>query len=807
MIGPAARSFSMALRFRSLGSAALFALLILCVVFPDVIFNGTSLRITDQLNGQANQMAMSRPFPVPDHTGWWSGQADTGGALYQSEPMSEFVRSAFSTGQSIYWNPFAGLGAMGPEALVDLKLSFSTLAYVISGGGSLAYNIIYLLSYLFGLCALFACTRHHLGMSLLATIASGFFFVANGYIAASMGSNTALSYPFLPLLLYAALLLIEQQTALRIAVFSTCLAILMSFTFMPTTVTSLIAVGTIAAAYGFQKIGPSERPALLAGRIILSILVGGVLAGMIVSPIYLPLIENLHTSGLLEEYKRRIFYGLYFPNAVTSFLSPSLFFESYNAMEPRARFFYSSDNRSFTGNTVYALGAIGILLASGCLPASRKNLNAVVIAAMLLTTFTVVRLFDPYVVRVAMSRIPVIGNLGYQYWWPCIVIPMTFLIGFGIDRLRQQTFNSAAMLTVMTGFALAGYFMWTAFGLAEPHIDYKLLMLGFVCASAITFAVLTLMSGRQNAALRKISCICIIFLLAAELLINAKAVRYPRNDLFTALPPSIQYVKDHAGLSRTLNFGAAGLYPDLASALSVQELSTMSPARMPAYQDYFYSVVDLDFAQRIGVGPTYPKGAFPALLLAKDDPDMNRVDISRLSLVGVRFILLPLHYHRYIEWFVEQGFKPAFEDQTTIVLENPSPIARAFLVPTAVAPVSDFTLPSTSPEAWQAAAISSYANTSVTIKGVADSDGIVVLTDAWHPGWSATVNGEVGHKILRVDGLFRGIPVTKGPYEVRLDYRPRTLSFALWLSLIGALIVIAIMIWQLPRMIRREAVR
>ncbi len=49
--------------------------------------------------------------------------------------------------------------------------------------------------------------------------------------------------------------------------------------------------------------------------------------------------------------------------------------------------------------------------------------------------------------------------------------------------------------------------------------------------------------------------------------------------------------------------------------------------------------------------------------------------------------------------------------------------------------------------------------------------GLLVLSDAFYPGWTATVNGQVA-PIYRTNVMFRGVPVPQGESTVIFDYHP-----------------------------------
>ena len=50
--------------------------------------------------------------------------------------------------------------------------------------------------------------------------------------------------------------------------------------------------------------------------------------------------------------------------------------------------------------------------------------------------------------------------------------------------------------------------------------------------------------------------------------------------------------------------------------------------------------------------------------------------------------------------------------------------------------------------------------------------GLVVLTDQWYPGWTATVDGRDA-PILRVDTALRAVAVGPGSHTIEYRYAPR----------------------------------
>jgi hypothetical protein len=72
----------------------------------------------------------------------------------------------------------------------------------------------------------------------------------------------------------------------------------------------------------------------------------------------------------------------------------------------------------------------------------------------------------------------------------------------------------------------------------------------------------------------------------------------------------------------------------------------------------------------------------------------------------------------------------------------------------------------------------------VLVETESEASGYLVLTEAYHPGWRATVDGAVA-SVERANVLFRAVLVPAGRHRVELRYRPPELLPGLALSAVG----------------------
>ena len=106
-------------------------------------------------------------------------------------------------------------------------------------------------------------------------------------------------------------------------------------------------------------------------------------------------------------------------------------------------------------------------------------------------------------------------------------------------------------------------------------------------------------------------------------------------------------------------------------------------------------------------------------------------------------------------------------------------------------------LPSLSPS------IVSYSPEQITIDVDAARDSYLVLTDAYYPGWVATVDGQPV-PIDRADILFRAVKVPAGQHRVELHYQPQSFSIGALIS-IGTMVIV-IIAWASVRRRKRSRV-
>jgi hypothetical protein len=100
--------------------------------------------------------------------------------------------------------------------------------------------------------------------------------------------------------------------------------------------------------------------------------------------------------------------------------------------------------------------------------------------------------------------------------------------------------------------------------------------------------------------------------------------------------------------------------------------------------------------------------------------------------------------------------------------------------------------------------ISTYEPERVVLNVKASFDGYVVLTDAWDPGWFASVDGQSA-PVHRADLVFRAVRVGPGTHRVEFLYRPLSLYAGMILSGVSLALlgVIVCAFWLIAGRMRR----
>ena len=91
----------------------------------------------------------------------------------------------------------------------------------------------------------------------------------------------------------------------------------------------------------------------------------------------------------------------------------------------------------------------------------------------------------------------------------------------------------------------------------------------------------------------------------------------------------------------------------------------------------------------------------------------------------------------------------------------------------------------------------------ISVRVTAEEDALLVVSDSWHSGWRARIDGEPT-EILRANYLFRAIEVPVGEHVVELEFVPTSWRVGLAVTATTAVLVLSFLLFDVRRR-RRES--
>jgi hypothetical protein len=234
--------------------------------------------------------------------------------------------------------------------------------------------------------------------------------------------------------------------------------------------------------------------------------------------------------------------------------------------------------------------------------------------------------------------------------------------------------------------------------------------------------------------------------------------------------------------------------------LGLQEVQGYDPAHLDRYRLFFQALngAGRDYHEEL----VYPSGVTSPLL----------------NLLNVRYIIIPNQIpsdgsRSDLDALVAK-YPEVFGDDRIRVLGNGDALPRAWIVHDArtvtpdeslnllasgeVDPRQTVLLETTAPALSRAdpardesVAVSAYEDERVELTVEAATDGVVVLADAYDPGWSVYVDGK-RTRLYSADFVLRGVFVTAGHHVIEFRYEPRSLRIGMVVSIVSLILVAVI---------------
>lgn len=776
--------------------AILAAIIICMLLFPDVLFLGAGLSQTSQFVGYRTKQKTAVFYAQPPQRRSQDAYADAGGALWQSEPAQQFLRYCLKYHESPYWNPYSGAGQLGPETLVDLKFSFQSLLIALLKGSQDAFNAVVIGSYLIALFFTYLFCSRFLQLSRLAALSSCIAFAFCGYNTATLASNTSQSYPYFPVLLCLLASYGRKPSALKLVSLVVLNAVILSATFLPTSFLMLFTAHVIGFAYviSLRKYDLRTMSCILATQF--AALVFAVLG---LGFLYFPIIESFFYVDAVSMYGARIFHHANH-NSILSFFSNKHFWEEYCAIPPFLNVGAPHNKAILVSNSMYHFGSAASIVAACCSVLSSR-LRPVSIACMSLLALGIGRIFGMPVIDQFVSAIPGFKSLGEQYWFISIACTFVIAVPLGIEAI-QQTRRKIWIPAIFVGSIItaATVYLYFNYGFIQPDIEYKQHCVAIICVVTLSTLVLILLAT-ANERTAKTASVLILALATGELLFDLMYFRYVKTDYYRNPPAVLQLLKHKSGLWRTANLNIGIVPAEQGSAFQIQQVETLNMNILPTYEAFFHR----NFVNKYM--PAWGRFCTFYNMLETQDKDWKpQINLQMCNLMGVRYFVVSHYWPKTKKSLEDSGCQKYFVSPVWDIYENNHAFPRAFaassiqdsalitengkgsarntafttdavlLKEAAEAGIPDTSRAFSSPTIDDSACtITSYHNDNVSIDTTLQQPAIVILTDNWHPNWTAKMDGNPVHVGL-VDETFRGVVVPKGTHRIEMRYSPRSLT-------------------------------
>jgi hypothetical protein len=266
--------------------------------------------------------------------------------------------------------------------------------------------------------------------------------------------------------------------------------------------------------------------------------------------------------------------------------------------------------------------------------------------------------------------------------------------------------------------------------------------------------------------------------------------------------PAIDFLKNQSGTFRTVRQRGPLMPPNTWSYYGLESIEGYDPLRLLNYNHYFRLLENKSYLGK------------PSRYSELESINPKFLDASNVKYyVAIKEAERP--YRPMVDILLEHGYKPVFQDKSVEVLENPHVLSRAYFVDTLIKVKDEKDLiekveeqgfdPRTTaiilgPNSDQLELAKGevlniiHQPNTVTVNLVLEEPGFLVLSDAFSPGWQATIDGQATD-VHQVNGGVRGVFVPAGNHQLVFNYLPQSFVLGAKISLVSLTILIFSLIY------------
>jgi len=719
-------------------------------------------------------------------------------------PARWFVRQSLLAGEFPAWNPYQGLGfplladpqygvfypphwlfLLVPDGRVAHLASWLSLAHLAWGGLGMAL------------------LARGLGASPLGAGVAGLSWALSGHTTSAWGVGPILlGETWIPWVARGFLLLARDRAPLVSAVWPMAMSLLVGEPFMSAMALFFAVVVVVAAGQGVRP----TRNTLAVGAKSLS---AWLLAVVIAAVSWLPPLRMLESTERGQAFSREAaeLYS-HHPLRVLEMVAPGALGDPTGAYpagqwvgEPGA-----------AGAPLFFSSYLGVVsLAFALLGLRKRRLHLVLLASALLALFVAFGKYAP--VHEVWRRIlfPFAHMHSPEKYVVLVVAPVSLLAGLGASAVLAAERPALRRFLYLAGalsvFALAA-------GLLPAALVGDARRAGL---SGLVLLVLLLALLLALPRLPRIASVAILGLVALDLgMLAHRLAGFGSAATLMRVPAAAAAVlEDNRGnpapprMYRETNIeqsadplGPHATWQDsqerAVRCLTPNTLNVFGLAVMPGYASAMPDLLArLQPATYEGLGRSLRLFSMPYVLSS----DASQADIQRVISAKVLARPLPSGSLLRADWVLPRVYLPAHirslpPDQATKYLREEAVLSgdEALLL-TAGEPMLT---PRIERDEAHGCRLVEFATARIVADCSTPAANLAVFVEQFDPGWSATVDGKPA-PVLTANWVMRAVPIPAGAHRIELAYHAPGLRLALWLSLVGLMMIVALAIRAIRR--------